>query len=131
MTVGARLKDRIFTLLCVVAAAAVLVIGISRGNARAGLVGAAVFLGYAVVQAVARRITPAARLLTGREADDREILAQYRATRLAGQVALAVAGAGVVLGLATGWDGGLYAAGAATLVVAAFAGGLWWFARAR
>jgi hypothetical protein len=131
VTVGAQLKHRVFTLLCVLAAVAVLLIGISRGNARAGLVGAAVFLGYAVVQAVARRITPAARLLTGREADDREILAQYRATRLAGWVALVVAGLGVVLGLASGWDAGLYAAGAATLVVAAFAGGLWWYARVR
>lgn len=126
-----RLRDRVATGLCVAAALAVALIGVSRGNARAGLVGAAVFLGYALVQATARRLTPAARLLTGHEAEDREVLAQFRATRLAGLTALALAGAGVVLSWTTGWGPGLWVAGAALLVTVVFTGGLWWFARAR
>lgn len=126
-----RLRDRVATVLCVVAALVVALLGVSRGNGRAGLVGAGVFLGYAVVQATARRLTPAARLLTGREAEDREVLAQFRATRLAGTAALTVAAVGVVLSWTVGWEPGLWVAGAALLVLVVFAGGLWWYARAR
>lgn len=126
-----RLRDRLATGLCVAAAVVIALVGVSRGNARAGLVGAGVFLGYAVVQATARRLTPAARLLTGHEAEDREVLAQFRATRLAGSTALAVAAVGVVLSWTVDWGPGLWVAGAALLVLVAFAGGLWWYARAR
>lgn len=127
----ARLKDRLFTALCVLAAVAVALAGLSRGNWRAALVGAVLFLGYAVMHSVTRRLTPAARVLTGHEADDRERLAQFRATRLAGQVALATAAVGVALALFSGWDTGLWVAGAVLLVVAAFVLGLWLHGRTR
>lgn len=126
----ARLKDRLFTGLCVLAALAVAVVGLSRGTVKAGLIGAAVFLGYAVLQAVTRRLTPAARLLTGNEADDRERLAQFRATRLAGQVAMLVAGIAALLTLAVDWDPGPWVAGACGVVLAGFVGGLWHYGRA-
>jgi hypothetical protein len=123
------LKDRLFTTLCVLAAAAIAVIGISRGNLRAGLVGAALFLGYAVLHGVTRRLVPTARMLTGSEADERERLAQFRATRLAGQVALGLAAVGVVLALTAEWQTGLWVAGSALAVVVAFTAGLWVFGR--
>jgi uncharacterized membrane protein len=124
-----RLKDRLFTLLCTGAAAAILLAGASRGNLRVGIVGAAFFLGYAVLHSVTRRLTPAARLLTGDEADDRERLAQFRATRTAGQVALGAALVAILLDLSTGWAPGIWVAGACLLVVAAFVGSLWFFSR--
>lgn len=125
------LKDRLFTLLCTAAAAAFLLAGASRGNLRVGLVGAAFFLGYAALHSVTRRLAPAARLLTGDEADGAERLAQFRATRTAGQAALGLALLGLVLDLSTGWEPGLWVAGACLLVVAAFVGGLWFFSRRR
>ena len=124
-----RLKDRLFTLLCTVGAAAILLAGASRGNLRVGLVGAAFFLGYGVLHSVTRRLTPAARLLTGSEADRAERLAQFRATRLAGQVALALAAVGVVLELATGWTPALWVAGTALVIVGVFAAALWFHGR--
>lgn len=124
-----RLKDRLFTALCVLAAVAVAVIGLSRGNGKAGLIGAAVFLGYAALQVVTRRLTPAARLLTGNEADDRERLAQFRATRLAGQVAMLLAGIAALLTLTIDWGPGPWVAGACGVVLAGFVGGLWRYGR--
>lgn len=116
---------------CVAGAVVVGLLGVSRGNWRAALVGAVLFLGYAVMHSVARRLTPAARVITGHEADDRERLAQFRATRLAGQVALATAAVGVALALFNGWDTGLWVAGAVLLVVVAFVLGLWLHGRSR
>ena len=124
-----RLKDRLFTLLCTVGAAAILLAGASRGNLKVGLVGAAFFLGYGVLHSVTRRLTPAARLLTGSEADRAEQLAQFRATRLAGQVALALAAVGVVLELTTAWSPALWVAGTALVIVAVFTGALWFHGR--
>lgn len=123
------LKDRLFTLLCYAGAAAVLVIGLSRGNPRAAFIGAGVLVGYAVLQGVSRRLTPGARLLTGSEADERERRVQVQATRLAGQVALLLAAVGVLLALLLDWDEGLWVAGATMLVVVAFVGGLWFYHR--
>ena len=126
-----RLKDRLFTALCTLGAVVVLVAGFSRGNTKVAIFGALFFLGYGVLHSVTRRLTPAARLLSGSEADHGERLAQFRATRTAGQVALGLALVGVVLELTLQWEPGLWVAGAALLVVAAFVGGLWFFSRSR
>lgn len=123
------LKDRLFGLLTFVAAVVIFVVGMSRGNVRVAVVGALFFLGYGVLHSVTRRLTPAARLLSGSEADQRERMVQFRATRAAGQVALAVAALGVVLELGVQWEPGLWVAGACLLVVAAFVCGLWFFSR--
>ncbi|GAA5163765.1 hypothetical protein GCM10011366_28480 [Ornithinimicrobium tianjinense] len=124
-----RLKDRLFTVLCTAAAAAVLLLGASRGNVRVGAAGAAFFLGYAALHSVTRRLTPAARLLTGDEADQRERMAQFRATRTAGQVALGIAALALLLDLAVGWEPGVWVAGACVAVVAAFGVALRVFSR--
>lgn len=124
-----RLKDRLFTLLCTVAAAAILIAGFSRGNTKVAIGGALFFLGYAVLHSVTRRLTPAARLVSGSEADDAERLAQFRATRLAGQVALGVAALALALEFALQWEPGVWVAGACLVVVAAFVAGLWVFSR--
>ena len=125
-----RLKDRLFTVLCVLAAFAVVFLGLSRGNPRAAAIGGGLFLGYAVLHSVARRLEPAARLVTGHEADAAERLAQFRATRTAGQTAVMIAAVGVALALFANWGTGLWVAGTAILVVASFVVGLWWFNRA-
>lgn len=124
-----RLKDRLFALLTTLAAAAIFVAGMSRGNTKVAVLGALFFLGYGVLHSVTRRLTPAARLLSGSEADAAERLAQFRATRTAGQVALGVAAVGVVLELAVQWAPALWVSGTALLVVAAFVAALWFFGR--
>lgn len=124
-----RLKDRIFTLVTTLAAVAIFVAGMSRGNTKVAIFGALFFLGYGVLHAVTRRLTPAARLLSGSEADQAEALAQFRATRLAGQVALGVAALGVALELTLQWPPALWVAGTALLVVAVFVAGLWFYGR--
>ncbi|WP_151526432.1 hypothetical protein [Serinicoccus kebangsaanensis] len=124
-----RLKDRLFTVLTTLAAVAIFVAGISRGNTRVAVLGAAFFLGYGVLHAVTRRLEPAARLLTGSEADRAEAMAQFRATRLAGQGALLIALVGVILEFTLQWAPGLWVAGTALVVLALFVGGLWWFSR--
>lgn len=129
MAAPARLKDRVFQLVCVAAALGVLVVGLSRGNARAGLIGAGVLLGYAVLAGVSRRLTPGARLLTGDEADHRERVAHYRATRAAGQTALVIAAAGVLAALVFDQVTGLWVAGATLAVLVSFVAALWWHAR--
>lgn len=121
------LKHRLFTALCVLGAGVMLVGGFSRGNPRVAVAGAAFFLGYAVLQSVTRGLTPAARLLSGSEADHAERMAQFRATRLAGQAALLVAAVGLGLELGVEWGPGLWVAGTALFVVAVFVGGLAWF----
>ncbi len=123
-----RLRDRLVTALCLLAALAVVLLALSRGNPRAAAIGGGLFLGYAVLHGVARRLEPAARLLTGQEADEAERLAQFRATRATGQAALLLALVGVGLSLA-GWEDGLWVAGTAVLVVVVFVGALWWFGR--
>lgn len=123
------LKDRLFTGLCLLGAIAVLVFGFSRGNARAGLIGAGILIGYAVLQSVSRRLTPGARLLTGSEADEHERRAQVLATRSAGQAAIGLAALGVLLSLVMDWTTGLWVAGATMLVVVAFVASLWWHGR--
>jgi len=110
---------------------AVVLFALSRGNPRAAAIGGGLFLGYAVLHAVVRRLEPAARLVTGHEADDADRLVQFRATRTAGQVSLLVALVGVALALFAEWSTGLWVAGTAVLVVASFVGALWWFGRAR
>lgn len=129
MATRPRLKDRLFTLLCTLAAAAILLAGLSRGNTKVAIGGALFFLGYAVLHSVTRRLTPAARMLSGSEADDRERMAQFRATRLAGQVALGVAAVALVMEFAIQWAPGVWVAGACLLVVAAFVAGLWVYSR--
>ncbi|WP_114907918.1 hypothetical protein [Ornithinimicrobium murale] len=124
-----RLRDRLFTGLCVLCAFGVVFLALSRGNPRAAVIGGVLFLGYAVLHAVVRRLEPAARLATGQEADAAERLTQFRATRTAGQVALVTAVVGVALSLFADWDTGLWVAGAAVLVVASFVVALWWFGR--
>lgn len=124
-----RLKDRLLVGLCVLAALAVVLVALSRGNPRAAAIGGGLFLGYAVVHSVARRLEPAARLVTGHEADQAERLAQFRATRTAAQVALLAAVVGVALTLFADWDAGLWVAATAVLVVASFVAALWWFGR--
>ena len=126
-----RLRDRLFTGLCVLLALAVVLFALSRGNPRAAAIGGGLFLGYAVLHSVVRRLEPAARLTTGAEADAAEQLAQFRATRTAGQTALLVAVVGVALSLFAGWDTGLWVAGTAVLVLASFVAALWWFGRAQ
>lgn len=126
-----RLRDRLFTGLCVLAALAVVFLALSRGNPRAAVIGGGLFLGYALLHSVVRRLEPAARLVSGSEADGPERLAQFRATRTAGQTALLVAAVGVTLSLFSDWDTGLWVAGTAVLVVASFVVALWWFGRAR
>lgn len=120
MPVKPQVKDRLFRLLCVVAAVAVLVIGFSRGNPRVAIGGAAVFLGYALLQWVAQRLTPGARVLIGSEADAQERLIQFRATQRAGQVAVALVIVGVAVSLFWDWETGLWVAGACSLVLATF-----------
>lgn len=124
-----RLKDRLFTALCTLGALVILVAGFSRGNTKVAIFGALFFLGYGTLHSVTRRLTPAARLVTGSETDHAERLAQFRATRLAGQAALLVAAVGVALELAVQWEPGLWVAGTALLVVAAFVAGLWFYSR--
>lgn len=125
------LKDRLFTSLAVLGAAAFLVAGLARGNPRVAVVGALFFLGYAVLASVTRRLTPAARMISGHEAEDAERMAQFRATRLAGQAALLAAAVGLALELGVGWGPGLWVAGTALLVIAVFVGGLAWFSPRR
>lgn len=124
-----RLKDRLFTALCVLAAFAVVLLALSRGNPRAAVIGGGLFLGYAVLHSVARRLEPAARLMTGHGADAAERPAQFRARRTAGQVAVAIALVGVALALFGDWGTGLWVAGTAILVVASFVVGLWFASR--
>ncbi len=123
-------KDRLFTLLCIVAAAVVLLFGFSRGNPRVALGGAAILLGYAALQTVARRLTPGARMLMGSEADAQERLVQFKATRLAGQVAIGFTLLGVVFAVIWNWNAGLWVAGACATVLLTFVGGLLYFTRA-
>lgn len=124
-----RLRDRLFTGLCLLAAGAVVLLALWRGNPRAAVIGGGLFLGYAVLHAVVRRLEPAARLATGHEVDTAERLAQFRATRTAGQTALVLAVAGLAMSLLGNWDAGLWVAGTAVLVVASFVVALWWFGR--
>ena len=124
-----RLQDRLLTVLTTLAAVVIFVAGMSRGNTRVAVIGAAFFLGYGVLHAVTRRREPAARLLTGSEADRAEAMAQFRATRLAGQGALLIALVGVILDLTLQWPPGLWVAGTALGVLAIFVGGLWGFSR--
>jgi uncharacterized membrane protein len=124
-----RLQDRLFTLLTTAGAAAFFVVGMSRGSTRVAVLGAVFFLGYGVLHSVTRRLTPAARMLSSSEADDAERLAQFRATRTAGQVALGVAGLGLVLDLALQWPPALWVSGTALLVVAVFVAALWFYGR--
>ncbi len=130
MPLSPRVKDRLFTLLCLTAAVAVLVIGFSRGNPRIAIGGAAVFVAYAVLQSVARRLTPGARMLMGSEADAQERFIQFKATQLAGQVAVGLVILGVTLSLFWEWNVGLWVAGACSLILGAFLGGLVYFTRA-
>ncbi len=130
MQIKPRMKDRLFTALCIVGAAVVLVVGFSRGNPRVALGGAAVLLGYVALQTLARRLTPGARLVMGSEADAAERLVQFKATRLAGQVAIALTALGVVLAAAWDWGPGLWVAGACATVVLTFVAGLVFFSRA-
>lgn len=124
-----RLQDRLFTLLTTVGAAVFFVAGMSRGNTRVAVLGALFFLGYGVLHSVTRRLTPAARMLSGSEADQAERLAQFRATRTAGQVALGVAAVAIALDLAVQWPPALWVAGTALLVVASFVAALWFYGR--
>ncbi len=124
-----RVKDRLFSLICLVAAAVVLVVGFSRGNPRVALGGAAILIGYAVLQSVATRLTPGARLLVGSEADAQERLVQFKATRLAGQTAVGIAIVGVALSIIWNWDVGLWVAGACGLVLSTFVGALVYYSR--
>jgi len=130
MALRARVKDRLFTALCLIVAIAVLVVGFSRGNSKVALGGAGIFLGYAVLHWAARRLTPGARLVIGSEADAAERMVQVRATRLAGQVALALLVLAVLWWVL--WDSraALWVAVACALVLASFVGGLVWFSRA-
>ncbi|WP_109472476.1 hypothetical protein [Ornithinimicrobium cavernae] len=125
----ARLKDRLLTGLCVLAAVAVALFALSRGNPRAAAIGAGLFLGYAVLHAVMRRLEPAARVVSGLGADAREQLIHYRATRTAGQTALVIVAVGVAMSLFAKWDTGLWIAGSAMAVLASFVVGLWFFSR--
>ncbi|MGD8199051.1 hypothetical protein ACQE98_00135 [Ornithinimicrobium sp. W1679] len=129
MASRARLQDRLFSLLTTVAALVVLVVGLSRGNVRFAVLGMLFFLGYGVLHSVSRRLMPAARLLDGSEADQAERMAQFRATRLTGQVALGVAAVALVLELTMQWPAALWVAGTAMLVVAVFVGALWFYGR--
>lgn len=128
---GLRLRDRLILIGCVLAAVAVAVLGLSRGNPRAAAIGAALFLGYAVLRTVVRRLEPAARMVSGLGADEQERRVHYLATRTAGQVALGLAVVGVALALFPRWDAGLWIAGTALVIIVAFIGGLWWFGRNR
>ncbi|WP_431473166.1 hypothetical protein [Ornithinimicrobium sp. W1665] len=82
-----------------------------------------------MLHSVSRRLMPAARLLDGSEADQAERMAQFRATRLTGQVALGVAAVALVLELTMQWPQALWVAGTAMLVVAVFVGALWFYGR--
>lgn len=130
MPVKPRVKDRLFTLLCIVGAAAILIFGFSRGNPRVALGGAAILLGYAALQSVARRLTPGARVLMGSEADAQERLVQFKATRLAGQMAIVLTLLGVAIAVLWDWNVGLWVAGACSLVLVSFVAGLVYFTRA-
>ncbi len=129
MQVKPRMKDRLFTALCIVGAGVVLVLGFSRGNPRVALGGAAVLLGYVALQALARRLTPGARLVMGSEADAAERLVQFKATRLAGQVAIGLTILGVLVAALWDWGPGLWIAGACATVVLTFVAGLVAFSR--
>lgn len=129
MPIKPGVKDRLFTLLCIIAAGVVLIFGFSRGNPRVALGGAAILLGYAALQTVARRLTPGARMMMGSEADAQERLVQFKATRLAGQVAVAFTLLGIVFALLWDWNAGLWIAGACGLVLVTFVGGLVYFSR--
>lgn len=124
-----RLKDRLFTVLTTLAAVVIFVAGMSRGNTRVAVIGALFFLGYGVLHSVTRRLEPAARLLTGSEADRAEAMAQFRATRLAGQGALLLALVGLILEFTIQWVPGLWVAGTVLVVLALFVGGLWFYSR--
>lgn len=130
MPLKPRVKDRLFSLLCLVAAAVVLVVGFSRGNPKVALGGAAILMGYAVLQTVARRLTPGARLLVGSEADAAERVVQFKATRLAGQVAVGIALVAIAVSIFWEWDVGLWVAGACGLILVSFVGALVFYSRA-
>lgn len=115
--------------MCVLGAFVVAFFALSRGNQKAAAIGVGLFLGYAVLHSVVRRLEPAARLVSGREVDDQERLAQFRATRTAGETALVLAVVGVAMSLFTDWEAGLWVAGSALLVVASFVVALWSFGR--
>ncbi|MGB7449222.1 MAG: hypothetical protein WA892_08860 [Ornithinimicrobium sp.] len=127
MARSSPVKDRLFTALCVVVAVVVLVLGFSRGNPKVALGGAGILVGYAVLQSVARRLTPGARLVIGSEADATERMVQFKATRLAGQVAVALLMLAVLAWVF--WDSraALWAALACATVIATFVGALMWF----
>jgi len=129
MALSAPVKDRLFTALCLLLAVVVLVLGLSRGNTKLALGGSALFVGYAALQWAARRLTPGARLVIGSEADAAERVVQVRATRLAGQVAVALLVLAVLLWVL--WDSraALWVAVACALIVSSFVGGLMWFSR--
>ena len=129
MATRPRLKDRLFTLVTTLAAVVIFVAGMSRGNTRVAIIGALFFLGYGVLHSVTRRLEPAARLLTGSEADRAEALAQFRAIRLAGQGALLLALVGLILEFTVQWGPGLWVAGTVLTVLALFVGGLWFYSR--
>jgi uncharacterized membrane protein len=129
MALRPRLQDRLFSLLTTLGAAAIFVAGMSRGNVRVAVLGALFFLGYGLLHSVTRRLTPAARMFSGSEADRAERLAQFRATRTAGQVALGIAALGVVLDLAMGWPPALWVSGTALVVVGSFAAALWFYGK--
>lgn len=129
MAARPRLKDRLFTIVTTLAAVVIFVAAMSRGNTRVAVVGALFFLGYGVLHSVTRRLEPAARLVTGQEADHAEALAQFRATQLAGQGALLIALVGIILDFTLDWAPGIWVAGTALLVLALFVGGLWFFSR--
>lgn len=124
-----RLKDRLLTAFCVLAAIAVAILGLSRGNPRAAAIGAGIFLGYALLHAVMRRLEPTARLVSGLTSDENERLVHYKATRTAGQTALGLAVVGIAMSMFPRWDTGLWIAGTALLILASFVVGLWWFGR--
>ncbi|MGB3257412.1 MAG: hypothetical protein WBG89_10510 [Ornithinimicrobium sp.] len=125
-----RMKDRLFTALCIAGAGVVLVVGFSRGNPRVALGGAAVLLGYVALQTLARRLTPGARLVMGSEADAAERLVQFKATRLAGQVAIGLTILGIIAAALWDWAPGLWIAGACATVLFTFVAALVAFSRA-
>lgn len=131
MTTRPRLKDRLFSAVSTLGALIILFVGFSRGNPKVAIFGALFFLGYGVLHSVTRRLTPAARLVTGHEADQAERMTQFKATQLAGQVALLIAAIGVVLELTLSWPPALWIAGSAMAVVATFVLGLWFFSPSR
>src|SRR5690606_4650437 len=129
MALRPRLQGRLFALLTTLGDAALFRAGRKSGNDRVAVLGALFFLGYGLLHSVTRRLTPAARMLSGSEADRAERLAQFRATRTAGQVALGIAALGVVLDLAMGWPPALWVSGTALVVVGSFVAALWFYGK--